>query len=223
MNTVLKGAGALALLAVTFAFIQLGRLAAAAGAAVDEMPVMLNSAIAVQGEEFRALMAGELSETRGAVLRRVDGLSDLIDRHAAAIEGSAVSEIQTTRRDLIAEIHPISGGAVDLLLAYQQVPAQVGARLDPWTDCHGNGACWQSQITATLGATRATFGQVAKAAPSVASSFERSALATEQTTAATAKAMNNLAELTRPLPRWLRVPMQVIGPTAPLWLPFIGR
>lgn len=176
--------------------------------------------------EVRALrtdLKGEVGAARRDVFRRVDVLERLVNDHAGRIEGVAVAEIQATRAEVLDTVRPVAGEAQDLMAAYREVPAAVGARLDPWTQCAGNGACWQAQFTAVLGASRATLGQVARSAPSIAASMERSAVSTEQATAATAAAMNNLAELSRPIPRWLRVPLQVMGPTAPLWVPFLGR
>lgn len=172
---------------------------------------------------LRGDIRAEVSDTRSALFGRADGLQALIDTHAARIEAEAVAEIRQTRRELLAEARPAVAGAVDLMAAYQAVPGVVGGRIDRWTQCTGNGNCWQSQITATLGATRATMGAVAKAAPGIAASMDRSADATARATSATADAMRNIAEVSRPLPRWVRVPLQILGPTTPMWLPFTVR
>ena len=78
------------------------------------------------------------------------------------------------------------------VLEWRGIPGKYLAKLDPWIDCRGNGNCWQAQVTATLGATRHTMGQLAKAAPEVSNSAVRTAAAVEKTA-------ENTTKLT---PRW---------------------
>lgn len=230
MDKFIKLCLALLLLAATWATTQVAAFFIEARSVARVLP----SVVVRQGDEAReALRAevaalrvdlrGEVRATRSDVLRRVDGLELLVDDHATRLEMIASSEIQQTRRELFSELRPAVGEAVDLMATYRAVPARVGERLEPWTNCNGNGACWQAQFTAALGATRSAIGQVAQSAPRVAASVERSAVASERATAATAAAMSNIAEVTKPLPRYIRIPLQIMGPTAPLWLPFTVR
>lgn len=214
------------LCAGAWAVIETARVVQSIGAAVQTVPAVIDRhAEALMGEvrAARADVRGEVRATRREALQRVDSLERLLDSHAERIEGAAVTEIQTTRAEVLGALYPVTGEAQALMATYRAIPATVGQRIDPWTDCHGNGACWQAQFTATLGATRATLGQVARTAPAIAASMERSSASTEKATAATAAAMTNLAEISRPLPRWLRVPLQIMGPTAPLWVPLAWR
>lgn len=213
-----------------WALFETARTVQAIGATVQAVPALVDrhadKALAAAVGEIRAArvdLKGEVGAARQGILQRVDKVAELVDVHAAEIEAAAVNEIRATRADVMQTVRPVAGEFKGLVAAYGKLPADVGARLDPWTDCRGNGACWQAQFTAVLGASRATLGQVARSAPSIAASMERSALSTETATAATASAMNNLAELSRPLPRWMRVPLQIMGPSAPLWVPFLGR
>lgn len=230
MDKILKFAVVLLLIAATWTTVQVAAFFGEARAVARIIP----SEVSRQGDEarealraeiaaLRADLRGEIRTTRSDVLRRVDGLQLLVDDHAARLETAASTELQQTRRELLSELRPAVGEAVNLMATYRAVPATMGARLDPWTDCHGNGACWQAQFTAALGATRSAIGQVAHSAPRVAASVERSAVASERATAATAAAMSNIAEVTKPLPRYIRIPLQIMGPTAPLWLPFAVR
>lgn len=216
--------------AAAWAFYQAAQVLEATRGVVLLAPVVLEGEmiraradLVAEIRAARADLKGEVGAARRDVFRRVDSLARLVDEHAGRIEGAAVAEIRATRTEVLDTVRPVAGEAQDLMAAYRRFPAVVGARLDPWTDCRGNGACWQAQFTAVLGASRATLGQVARSAPSIATSFERSAASTERATAATAAAMGNLAEISRPLPRWLRLPLQIMGPTAPLWVPFVGR
>lgn len=213
-----------------WAVFETARTVQVIGSMVRTMPELLDRhaerAVAAAVGELRATrmeLKGEVGETRREVLRRVDAIEGLVDAHAIRIEDSAVGEIRAARADVMQAVRPVAGEAEDLIATYRRLPADVGARLGPWTDCKGNGACWQAQITAALGATRSAIGQVAMSAPRVAASVERSAAASEKATVATAAAMTNIAEVTKPLPRYLRIPLQIMGPTAPLWLPFAVR
>lgn len=204
------------LLTLASAIDRLPDIAQAEAAATREM---LRGEIASLREDARQQIAG----LRVDLGHRADRVEALVDRHALRIEDSALVEISRTRGELLSEVRPVLRGSASLLATYEAIPAAVGSRLDPWTDCRGNGACWQAQTTATLGAARYTLGAVARSAPQIATSIEKSAEASERATEATAAAMRNLQELSRPLPRWLRVPLQILGPTAPLYLPFVTR
>lgn len=149
--------------------------------------------------------------------------TSLIDKHAAELTARADSQITELRGDIVRGTTPVLRSTVGLLDTYQAIPGEVRQDLRPWLDCRGNGSCWPAQITATIGATRATLGQVARSAPKVATSLERSAEASERATDATARAMGNVAELTRPMPRWVRYPLQILGPTSPIWVPLIFK
>lgn len=204
------------LLALASAIHQVPAIVQAEAAAATDM---LQEEIAAARNDARA----ELALLRLDVAHRGASIERLLDAHALRIEDAVLVEIAHTRRALLAETRPLLHGATSLLATYEAIPGTVGERLDPWTDCKGNGACWQAQTTATLGAARHTLGSIARSAPAIAHSVERSAEASERATNATAKAMRNLEELSRPLPRWLRVPLQILGPTAPVYLPFLVR
>lgn len=198
--------------------------------AIHQLPAIVQEEAAATREMIQMEIAAarndmgeELALLRLEVARRGASIERLVDSHALRIEDAVLVEIAHTRRALLAEARPVLHGATSLMAAYEAIPGTVGARLDPWTTCTGNGACWQAQATAALGATRATLGSIARSAPAIAASVERSAEASERATDATAKAMRNLEELSRPLPRWLRVPLQILGPTAPVYLPFLVR
>lgn len=199
-------------------------------AAINQMPAIAKSEAAATREMLQAEIAAARVDVREqvALLRlevahRAASVERMVDAHALRIEDGVFVEIAHTRRALLNETRPVVDGATSLLETYESIPGAVGKRIGPWVNCTGNGACWQAQATGALGATRATLGAIARSAPAITESIERSAEASERATNATAKAMRNLEELSRPLPRWLRVPLQILGPTAPLYLPFVAR
>ena len=234
MNRFVSGAARITLLALAWVCTEAALSVRVARAQIIELPVFLKGeitstrqALIAEVQQVRVSSFDQIAIAQDRLLREVtavrqDSLS-LIDTHAWRIEDKAVGEIQGLRADLRSTAKPLVESSVALMGEYQSIPGEIRQDLRPWLDCRGNGACWPAQITATLGATRATLGQVARSAPRVAISIERSALASEHATQATAQAMSNVAALTKPLPRWARVPLQILGPTAPLWSPFLLR
>lgn len=93
--------------------------------------------------------------------------------------------------ELIAKADAPSAAAVELLDEYRRVPSIVGARLDPWTDCKGNGACWQAQMTAALGAGRVTLGETSRTMRSIREATPGITKNIDRTTA-------NIERMTRP-------------------------
>jgi len=226
MLAALRICGCILLAACSWLAVETALMMRETRATVAQLPAILTA----ESAATRAALVGEiaagrkdiavsLSHAGRAVSAQLDGLAVLIDSRAESIQLAAVSEIQATRAELL----PARDELIAMIAEYRAIPAAVGERFEPWTTCRGNGNCWQAQVTATLGAARTTLGAAAKAAPAVSASAERSAIATEAATAATAKAMTNIAELSKPIPRWLRIPLQLLGPTMPIWGPFMWR
>ncbi len=125
--------------------------------------------------------------------QKADVAMDLADSRA----GQAVQALNERATDVTVPL-------ADTLREYQRVPAVVGERLDPWTNCNGNGACWQAQFTASLGSARYTMGQIARAAPTITESVKLSTLAAQQTAQSAAITAQNAAQITKPGPAWMR-------------------
>lgn len=140
---------------------------------------------------IRGSVVREVSVTRREVLQRVDALSGMIDAHAGRIESMAVGEIQQTRADVLSALQPVASAAVDTLDVYRKLPSAVGERMDTWTDCRGNGACWQAQFTALLGASRVTAGETSRTMRGIREATPAIVANIDQTTA-------NVARITKP-------------------------
>lgn len=205
-----SGARFAALVAMTFTLLAIGWTALQLPRVLDARATA-DEAIKREGAALRKLAADELAQTRKELraesleYRRLLALELDKTRTAAKNESSAwrnvtSQEIATTRKMLVDEIHgavnmadarlgAVAGATERTLDAYRVIPAVVGARLDPWTDCRGNGACWQAQSTAFLGAARVTAGRVSVAAkawedvmPSLSRSADRTAVNIERWT-----------------------------------------
>lgn len=135
-------------------------------ALVDQHATMVETRLDSRAASIQAQASDELAATRKDLLSHFDAAVAHVDSRLGSLQDTAQTELQRTRADVLAELHPSVLKANDLLDAYTRVPAIVGGRLDPWTNCTGNGACWQAQFTASLGATRHTMGEIAIASRS---------------------------------------------------------
>lgn len=139
----------------------------------------------------------QISQAQTGVLERVDGGIDRIDARAK----EALAEVRGVRGD----IRPVLASTDELI-----------------EQTSGTIAVLRPQLLGTLAATKVTMGQAAQAARRIDAALP-AALVTWQeigsnsalTTAATARAMDNLAAATKPLPRWLRYPLAITGAIAP--------
>lgn len=97
----------------------------------------------------------EARQTREDALARVDKAITILDARTASIERETAILLRT-----------LGGNSNRLVDAYGSFPSSLLSRYDsavgPWVNCSGNGACWQAQLTATLGASRATMGETSR-------------------------------------------------------------
>jgi hypothetical protein len=184
---------------------------------IDEVPDVVDAALAREAE----LTRGELAD-ESALWRRLVASESGRARAAAVAESAAwrvATEAQLTGarvdlRDaidrqgaaLVATVRPTTEAATAALDEYRMVPRIIGARLDPWTDCKGNGACWQAQTTALLGASRVTAGEASRAARSINAAVPSIVASVDTTTA-------NVARLTRPDSLKMRI-LKILAPIA---------
>ena len=186
------------LCAIVYLIICLAQLANAARGAVEALPGRVDAAIAREAEATRAVLHAEAGAWRRMVDQQATAARraaqdesaayrGTLDARAGEIIGQAAAELRDTR--LLLE-----GPAAELestLAEYRRVPALVGQRLDPWTDCRGNGACWQAQATAFLGAARVTAGRTSTAMREIEQGMPRIVANIDRTT-------DNVARMTKP-------------------------
>jgi hypothetical protein len=193
-----------------------------------ELPLLVDNAIAREGAETRRValeavagvrnsLAGEIRATRGTLDHRLDDAIAKLDTRLGTITDAASDELRTTG----AELRRTGTAARIAIDRYAAIPGVVGERLDPWTDCRGNGACWQAQATAALGGLRATLGESARTArtirevsPQIAVSLQRSADATAKSTEQTSLLIADARTYFRPLPK----PLQSAKVQVPAWI-----
>jgi hypothetical protein len=200
---------------------------------VGALPEVLDRAVEREGAATRALAArvafdaqqavvGEVRETRSALVAQVDRLGLQAIREVAATRamaervsynalgisnsraGDLLAEMRAARRELVAVAAPPTVALTKALDGIDRNRQQLFDRIDPWTDCKGNGACWQAQGTALLGAARVTAGRTSQTMEAVRVATPQIAANVEQTTA-------NVARLTQPESLGMRV-IKTIGP-----------
>lgn len=194
---------------------------------VSILPNMLDNAITREGQATRQAILSAVTDTRNELVTESIGLridldghvnttQDLLDRHLTRIENEDLAPIATQATATLKSYQ-------DLAQTYQQIPEQVANAMRPYWECKGNGNCWPAGITATLGGAKMAFGETAQAArridafmPEALQIVKRIGDNSNNTAAASARVMSNLAAATKPLPRWFRVTVGVGAAAAPM-------
>lgn len=179
------------------------------------VPVQLDAAVSREAREAREVAVLESTNWRAMLERQAVAARKDAKGESKQWRQATTEELRAMRKevihltdaqlsDLIAKLDEPSAAAVALMDEYRRVPAIVGARLDPWTDCKGNGACWQAQGTAFLGAARVTAGETSRTMRTVRETAPAIAANVDKTTA-------NVERLTRPDSLGMKV-IKTIGP-----------
>lgn len=147
----------------------LGAESAAWRRMIESQAAAARGAAVIESEQWRSQSLAEIGEARKEALL-------LLDRRA---------------EEILAKADAPAAAAIALLEEYRRVPAIIGSRLDPWTECRGNGACWQAQWTALLGASRSTAGETSRTMRTLREATPAIVANLDQTTA-------NVARITRP-------------------------
>lgn len=181
--------------------------------------------VAAAREDLRqelALMRREsLERVDGAIARADQRLAEALERADRRI-GEAIAEAHQVSLSAAATLDEARAGIADA----RALGREAGARLDYWTNCDANGLCWQGAATDTLLAVRQAALEIRRAAPEMVQAAQASARGVEATAAASAATAANLAQITRPGPRWLRyvgLGLSVAAPASQVALPFALR
>ena len=230
-----RGLVALLLASVIALLVSTVHLTVAARRTIEVLPGTVDGAIAREASATRASaeqLAGdiqgaaleELQTTRRELLARVDQLGgqavtevrlsrELADRIASrgldlaeTRSAAALDEFIAARREFADLARPPSAALTKVLDGAEASRVHWTKNLDPWTDCRGNGACWQAQFTALLGASRVTAGETSRTMREVRIATPKIAANVEVTT-------GNVARLTRPESLGMRV-IKMVAPLA---------
>ena len=160
-------------------------------AAIEAEGKLVRATAAVESRSWRLMVDRQATAARKDVRGESKEWRQVSAEELRALRGEVIQMSNARLSDLIAKMDAPSDAAVRLLDEYTRVPAIVGARMDPWTDCKGNGACWQAQTTAFLGAARVTAGETSRTMRTIRETAPAIAANIDQTTA-------NVARLTKP-------------------------
>jgi len=160
-------------------------------AGIKRETAALRADLNAESAAWRALAADQAERSRHVVLAesaqwRRESLSEL-----ALARGDLIATLDRRTVELIRTAEAPAAAMTALLDEYRRLPAVVGNRLDPWTDCTGNGACWQAQWTALLGASRVTAGETSRTMREIREATPAIVANVDQTTA-------NVAPITKP-------------------------
>lgn len=165
---------------------------------VSVLPVLVDTRVEVEMRATRKLIAREAAATRQTVATAATAATATAARESEAwrrefsqrVEFATVEALGRVDR-MAADLATVTASANSAIDEYRRIPAVVGQRLDPWTDCAGNGACWQAQATALLGASRVTAGETSRTMKAIREATPAIVANVDKTTA-------NVARITKP-------------------------
>lgn len=226
MSHLLTAAKIVCLVAIAWLAWQCSEFVGQGRAAVALAPGIVSVEMAAVRADMRAeSKAYRVALTKQADLFRTEAAGQIaaavqtVDNRVAGIEAESISVLRQsaeTLRVASGEVEQSGAAARIVLHRVDMGLIEAGQRMDPWTNCVGNGGCYQAQLGASLGSARHALGSVARSAPRIADSLEQSATQSERAARETANFMHNATELAKPLPRWLRIPLQILTPAVPV-------
>lgn len=195
---------------------------------VSRLPQEINGAIL----ETRAQVLGQLADLEHDTLKHLTALEAKADGRLGSIQADVTQQLARTVDTANAQLTGTLGRVDAALAEVHQLRSDVGPILAHATNitAHADEAttilfrrdALPAQILGVLGATKVTMGETAqtmrdiqRAAPQMIGGVDRIVANSDRTSAASAKLMSNLAEASKPLPRWLRWPLAITGAVAP--------
>lgn len=223
MNTAIQIAKLAALIALSVALAGIYQLAAQLR---TETMVRTAATYAIVEEvsAFRVQLLAQVDRARQDLKNEIGATREAASSEIRATRREAREEIAASRQQIISEIRPVLQRTESLLASYEALPDRA-AYANRWLwDCENYSGCLQSQVLALTGSARYTMGQIAKAAPDVAASVKATAESTALAAQASAATAQQVKELTKPGPKWLRwfgIGASVAVPTSQIALPFV--
>lgn len=199
-------------------------------------------------EELVALADWHAAELERRADERLGDLLQTLDRRLASIERRADARLagavqaadarvaDTVERadarlaEMLAEVRGLRLEAqaavaeARLLVGDARPGVQTWASMSPHLAANALGAIAAVKVTA--GQAAQTMREIERATPDIVASIEASALASQQAAQSAAQTSQNLAQITRPGPSWLRyvgMGLSIAAPAAQTALPFVIR
>ena len=225
------------------AVVALLAIAAAAGMVTWQayyLPARIGAGLDAQTTATRAELSGQITATRRELLAEVAATRSDLRKELAATRLDATTTIREfrtmadarlgdtlTRADtalatvegIRSDLKPIMGGATTLLASATATSDQIRVDVAKTTPF----------VIGTIAATKITMGQTAVAMntfnaawPELLKKSDQMVANSNRTTTATAEVMHNFAVATHPLPRWLRVGLQIGVPATQMGAAAVG-
>jgi hypothetical protein len=183
---------------IAWCAIEAGLVLRQARAQMLVLPALVDYRIKTEADEIRKLVTSESVAARRLIDRNAQSATAQLvgesrawrEQTAQTVENSVAGAFARLDR-IEAQAGSVAATANAAIDEYRLIPAVIGQRLDPWTDCVGNGACWQAQATALLGASRVTAGETSRTMKAIREATPQIVANVDATTA-------NVARLTKP-------------------------
>src|SRR2546421_10881112 len=144
------------LASATFCLVTLGLFFIEARSAVRATPALLNAQI-VESRTQVLNTTADLYRALGADIRLA---LKTTDNRMASIQANANAQLSTLTAVIDKQLTATNTSVSTLTTAYAGLPASIGERVDPFTDCRRNSLCWQNQVSDNLFAARTTLRDV---------------------------------------------------------------
>ena len=162
------------------------------------LPALIDYRIKAEAVEIRKLVTKESAAARHLLDAHAKSATSQLAGESKAWREQTAHTIENSATGVFARIDRIEAHAASVATTsnaaideYRRIPSAIGQRLDAWTDCAGNGACWQAQATALLGASRVTAGETSRTMRAIREATPQIVANVDTTTA-------NVARLTKP-------------------------
>lgn len=159
--------------------------------------------------------------------RRADQrIAEAVHRADARI-GETLIRTDTRLDDVLAEVRGLRAEAQLTLAEVRGIVADARPGVQAWSNLSphlaANALGAVAAVKVTAGQAAQTMREIERASPDIVAAIEASASASQQAAQSAAQTGQNLAEITRPGPRWLRylgLGLSVAAPAAQVALPF---
>ena len=221
-STFIKNAIAASLLTLVWAVAVLvadvDRLVKSTEQTVRAVPREL-AAIRGIAESLPPAVQAELAGARKDLVSESLAWRTTADSRVASIQADTKSQASDAVARADARLAEVTGAVRGFRDDVRPVLAETQETL---AQASGTVAVLRPQALGLIAASKVTAGETAQAMrridaalPSALATWQQIGGNSQKTTAATAKAMANLAEASRPLPKWLRYPLAITGAMAP--------
>ncbi len=209
-------------LSVCYLLMQVSDLVVSTRVVIEQAPLIAQTSLHAEMSYLRADLKQEIRATRTDLLIEVGNWREVTSAQIDQLRKETVHEVSLTRQSLDNQ----------LTKANDSVEYIAGLRTDLQPTIQTVNELSPSMMRNTLGllaATKVTMGETAQAAkkidaalPEFLEAAQKSADNSTKTTEATVKTMNNVERLTRPIPRYVSIPLSIGAKVSQIMVPWLA-